>query len=161
MDGYHHPRVHRHRQGRASADGYYEDAYDLVAFRREVLEPLTRRPYVYRRAIIDLATDTPAPPVQIPIPPDGVLVVDGTFLQRSELSEHWDAVVWVDTPFDIAELRGVSRDAERLGGTHAALELFRQRYGPASRRYIEDTCPAESARHVFRNADIEHPVLVR
>lgn len=26
MDGYHHRRAHRHRQGRLSADGYYEDA---------------------------------------------------------------------------------------------------------------------------------------
>jgi uridine kinase len=29
MDGFHHPRAHRHRRGRTSAEGYYEDAYGL------------------------------------------------------------------------------------------------------------------------------------
>ncbi len=32
-DDYHHQRERRRRQGRLSADGYYEDAYDLDAFR--------------------------------------------------------------------------------------------------------------------------------
>jgi hypothetical protein len=33
MDGYHHPREHRYRQGRLSARGYYDDAYDFTAVR--------------------------------------------------------------------------------------------------------------------------------
>ena len=49
----------RHRQGRESAIGYYEDAYDFGALARELLEPLgpagNRR---YRTSVIDLGTDT-------------------------------------------------------------------------------------------------------
>lgn len=40
MDGFHNPRAVRYRQGRGSADGYYEDAYDLAAVRRVLLDPL-------------------------------------------------------------------------------------------------------------------------
>lgn len=77
MDGFHHPRAHRHRQGRDSAAGYYADAYDFPTFARTVLDPLgpggDRR---YRERI-----------------------VDGSFLQR-ELA--WDEVVFVDTAFAVA-----------------------------------------------------------
>jgi uridine kinase len=40
MDGFHHPRAVRDRQGRASPNGYYEDAYDLAGLRRHLLDPL-------------------------------------------------------------------------------------------------------------------------
>ncbi len=105
MDGYHHRRARRHRQGRLSADGYYEDAYDLEAAARELLQPLgpdgigpggigpggigpggTLR---YRDRIIDLATDEPADS-WAQATPETVLVVDGSFLQREELRDHWD-----------------------------------------------------------------------
>jgi uridine kinase len=57
-DDYHHQRERRRRQGRLSADGYYEDAYDLDAFRERVLVPLgaggDRR---YQARYHDLETD--------------------------------------------------------------------------------------------------------
>ena len=40
VDGFHRPRVERYRQGRLSPDGYYEDARDLKAMRRLLLDPL-------------------------------------------------------------------------------------------------------------------------
>src|ERR1700733_6322330 len=36
MDGFHHPRARRHRQGRMSAGGYYHDAYDFDALAEHV-----------------------------------------------------------------------------------------------------------------------------
>ena len=60
MDGFHHPRDVRYRQGRGSADGYYEDAYDFAALRRELLDPLGGPgDGRYRTAVIDLAADEP------------------------------------------------------------------------------------------------------
>jgi len=41
MDGFHHRRERRHRQGRMSGDGYYEDAYDLEGAARELLRTHT------------------------------------------------------------------------------------------------------------------------
>src|SRR5436305_13133768 len=41
IDGFHHPRDHRYRQGEYSATGYYEDAFDTAAIRRELLGPLS------------------------------------------------------------------------------------------------------------------------
>src|SRR5690625_923786 len=96
MQGFHNLRKIRYEQGRDSADGYYEDAYDFAALRREVIEPLgpggDRR---YRTAVMDLDLDTPIDePVRI-AEPDDVILVDGSFLQRPEMAGAWDLVVYV------------------------------------------------------------------
>ena len=152
MDGFHHPRARRHRQGRESAVGYYEDAYDFTALAREVLEPLgpagDRR---YRTSVIDLHTDTATAEPPQTAPADAVLVVDGTFLQRPEVRDLWDERVWVDTPLPLARERGVARDAEQLGGRDAAQRLFVQRYHAAARLYIDAVAPAERATVIFGN----------
>lgn len=159
MDGFHHPRAHRHRQGRDSADGYYADAYDFPAFARTVLDPLgpggDRR---YRQRIIDLRTDTSVDEPPVLADEDVVLVVDGSFLQR-DLA--WDEVVFVDTAFDLARARGSRRDAELFGGAEQAEHAFDHRYHAASRRYLAEIDPAARATVVVGNDDPDNPVLRR
>ncbi|MFD5825127.1 uridine kinase [Lentzea sp. NPDC060358] len=159
MDGFHHPRAVRHRQGRDSADGYYADAYDFASFRRLVLDPLgPGGSRLYRRRIIDLRADAPVDEPPALAPDDLVLVVDGSFLQR-EL--EWDEVVFVDTPFEVARDRGTRRDAELLGGPERAGRAFDLRYHAASRRYLDEVGPAARASVVVDNADVANPVLRR
>jgi uridine kinase len=161
MDGYHHRRAHRHRQGRLSADGYYEDAYDLDRAARELLQPLgpggTRR---YRDRIIDLATDEPADS-WAEAAPETVLVVDGSFLQRAELRDHWDEVIYLDVAFEVALARGVARDAAAFGGRDAATEAFTRRYHAAGNRYLAEVDPRRRASIVVDNNDLARPRLVR
>jgi uridine kinase len=159
MDGFHNPRVVRHRLGRDSADGYYTDAYDFTSFERLVLEPLgpggDRK---YRERIIDLRSDTPLSEPPVEAPEDMILIVDGSFLQR-ELT--WDEVVFVDTPFEVARDRGTRRDTELLGGLEQAGRAFDQRYHAAGRRYLTEVGPADRATVVLGNADVANPVLIR
>lgn len=157
MDGWHHPRAHRHRQGRDSAAGYYEDAYDFAAFARLVLEPLARGA-AYRTNIIDLATDEPVDAPPVAAPPNAVLVVDGSFLQRDL---RWDEVVFVDTSFQVALDRGARRDAAAFGGAAAARAAFTRRYHAAGRRYVSEVDPAAHATVVLANDDVASPVLRR
>lgn len=157
MDGFHNPRAIRHRQGRASADGYYADAYDFASFQRLVLDPLgPNGDQKYRERIIDLLSDTPID--EAPVEAPEVLVVDGSFLQR-DLT--WDEVVFVDTPFEVARDRGTRRDTELLGGLEQAQHAFDQRYHAASRRYLDEVGPADRATIVLGNEDIANPVLRR
>jgi uridine kinase len=160
MDGFHHPRARRHRQGRESASGYHEDAYDFAALARELLKPLgpggSRR---YRASVIDLETDIATAEPARTAPEDAVLIVDGTFLQRPEIRDLWDERIWVDTPLEVARRRGVERDADALGGREAAERLFANRYHAAAQIYIDAVEPAERATVVFGNDDLEHPQL--
>lgn len=162
MDGFHHPRAHRHRQGRDSAVGYYQDAYDFPAFARTVLAPLgpggDRR---YRGRIIDLASDEQIDEPPVTAPTDAVLIVDGSFLQRSELAHLWDEVVFADTSFLVARRRGTTRDAALFGGLEQAEDAFDNRYHAACRQYLAETDPATRAGIVIGNDDVAHPELRR
>jgi uridine kinase len=162
MDGFHHPRATRYRQGRDSAAGYYEDAYDFVALRRELLDPLGdgggRR---YRTEVIDLARDTPLEQPRQQAPDDLVVIVDGSFLQREELDGAWDVVVYLRVSFATARARGVDRDAPNLGSHEAAERLFAVRYHRAQQRYLDEHDPEARADIVVDNDDLSCPVVLR
>ncbi len=160
MDDFHQPRSHRYRQGRRSAVGYFEDAYDFDAFLEHVLVPLgpggNRQ---YRRRVHDLATDQVIDEEPVEAPADALVIVDGSFLQRSELRSHWDYRILVRTSFDVARDRVVGRDADFLGGAEAARELFDVRYQAAFRLYLESARPEGSAEVVVDNDDPARPTL--
>ncbi|MEV7590992.1 hypothetical protein AB0O42_11995 [Streptomyces sp. NPDC089922] len=162
MDGFHHPRAHRHRQGRDSAAGYYRDAYDFPAFARTVLLPLgpggDRR---YRSRIIDLAGDRQIDEPHVTAAAEAVLIVDGSFLQRGELAHLWDEVVFADTSFPVARRRGTTRDAALFGGLAQAENAFDNRYHAACRQYLDEVDPATRAGIVLGNDDVDHPELRR
>ena len=97
-DGFHHARERRYRQGRDSARGYYEDAYDLDALAERVLRPLgPGGDRVVATAVHDLATDEVLTDHTATVPQDAVVVFAATFVQRGALRGLWDEVVWVDT----------------------------------------------------------------
>jgi uridine kinase len=153
VDGFHRPRAERHRQGRMSSDGYYEDARDLAAMRRLLLDPLgPGGDRLYATASFDLDRDEPLDLVFERATDDAVLIVDGTFLQRPELSAAWDFVIFVDVPAEEARRRGIERDAPMLGGVAITSDLYDRRYGPAFDRYEAECRPAAHADIVIENA---------
>lgn len=155
MDGFHHPRAVRYRQGRGSADGYYEDAYDFESVRDVLLNPLGPDGDLrYRTAIIDLDGDAPLNELPQAAGQRDVLIADGSFLQKPEVRPHWDIVIFLRTSFAAAEERGVRRDSGALGGEDLAREAFRTRYHAAQRRYLAECDPESSATMVI---DVEVP----
>jgi uridine kinase len=162
MDDFHRPRDERYRQGRHSAVGYYEDAYDIPAFIDGVLIPLgpggSRR---YRRRVLDLATDRSVDEEPTEAPADAVVIVDGSFLQRPELDPHWDHRIFVNTSFEVARARAIRRDADLLGGAEAAAELYERRYHPACRLYLESVAPTRRADVIIDNDDPWRPFVHR
>ncbi|GAB3238347.1 gamma-glutamylcyclotransferase [Kineosporia babensis] len=162
FDGYHHPRSRRHRQGRESADGYYEDAYNTEAMRSELLDRLgPGGDGRYRPAVLDLAGDQPVKDEPLTAPANAVLLTDGSFLQRPELVDGWDQVVYLDVDFEVAQTRGAERDTELLGGPQRAAELFVKRYHAACRRYLAENDPRGRAQIVVANNDPAAARLVR
>ncbi len=107
----------------------------------------------YRTASFDLEADLPilAPPHRAG--QRDILIVDGTFLQRAEFQGAWEVVVFVDVDAVTAAERGVSRDADQLGGREAAEVLYRDRYAPAFEIYEKLSAPLQSANIVLDNRD--------
>lgn len=161
IDAFHNPRSVRYRRGRHSAEGYYHDARDLDAVVSLLLAPLG--PLGDRRiavASLDLDSDEPLPRTRSTAPDTVVLIMDGTFLQRPELSPEFDVAVYLVTSDAVSEGRGIGRDAERLGGREAAERLYAERYRPAFRLYDGIARPAQAADATVDNDDFANPVLV-
>jgi uridine kinase len=86
---------------------------------------------------------------------DGLLVVDGIFLLRPELNDLWDFRIFVHVELEEATRRGIARDGAETAS------LYRRRYGPGQRLYLESVRPADRADALVDNTDPEHLSLVR
>ena len=115
-DGFHHVRARRYRQGRESAEGYYDDAYDFDSLTDRVLLPLGpdgTGDYAIR--VHDLASDATIDDETAQAPPDTIVLFAATFIQRDQLRDLWDEVIYVDVQEEVAIARGVARDRDALG----------------------------------------------
>lgn len=154
LDDFHHPREHRYRAGRLSAEGYYRDAFDVSLFRRVLAEPFRLGGSTgFQLAGFDLARDVPREAEWMTGPADAVLVVDGVFLQRSELRGLWNFSVWLDAEADVRLARMVERDGADADPESPA----NRRYSDAHRFYVRDTHPNAAASAIVDNTDPAHP----
>ena len=160
LDGFHHPRGHRYRSGRRSAQGYYRDARDLAAVRDNLLAPLgPGGDGRYTLATYDLAHETALEPSFVKIDPGCVLILDGSFLQRPDLRAHLDLIVFLRASGAISRERGLARDAERLG--EEAEILYDERYLPAFDLYAAEVQPEANADTVIDVSDLAAPFIVK
>lgn len=161
-DGFHHPREIRYRQGRGSARGYYEDAYDFPALAEKVLCPLgPGGSLVYARRVHDMETDEVVHDDNARADRRSIVIFDCTFIQRGALRDLWDEVIFLETDREIAADRGISRDAPSFGSREAAHQAYEARYMAACDIYLAEEGPSERASIVIDNNEVHAPVLLR
>lgn len=76
--------------------------------------------------------------------PDGIVIVEGVFLQRQELADLFDAVVYLDVPEAVRLSRVLKRDGY-IGDADAIRQKYENRYFPAERYYAAHCRPMETA----------------
>ena len=158
-DDFHFPRERRHRQGRASAAGYLDDSFDPAALRGLVLDRVAAGAPSIVPAAYDLAEDAPVDPEPVPLPTDGVVLVEGSFLLVPELADGWDlSVMVVAEPGRVLE-RGLVRDAD-LGPPEQVRELYLRRYLAAEALHQERDDPWSRADVVVDLTDPTAPRLL-
>jgi uridine kinase len=128
-DEYLRPPEERYRRGRESPEGYYLDSFDHEAIRQAV-----------RRSL-------------------GLTLVDGIFLLRPELNDLWDLRIMVHVALEESIRRGSRRDADLHGSVEDAERLYRRRYAPGQRLYLERARPHELADVVIDNSDPDRPKI--
>ncbi len=154
VDGFHRPRADRYRQGRFSPEGYLDDARDWMAVRHLLLDPLgPEGNLLYRTSSFDLDLDKPVAQNPIRATLDAILIVDGTFLQRPELADAWDFVIFIEVSEEVAIQRGVIRDAALFDGEDRAREMHERRYQPAFALYQARVSPEKIAYLTVDNND--------
>ncbi|TCU74164.1 uridine kinase [Tissierella praeacuta] len=87
---------------------------------------------------------------QIKIPQGSILLIEGIFLQRKEIKEYFDYMVYIELPKDIRLSRVINRDTY-IGDDKDIKLKYERRYFPAEDKYIEEYCPAENADFVLEN----------
>jgi uridine kinase len=156
LDDFHHPRAHRHAEGRTGAT-VWARGFDYEAVRRELLDPWRRGAGAsYRRRWHDLATDAGVDEAPGTVPDQGVLVADGVFAQRPELDGVWDLVVYVDASQPVR----LSRMAARDGVPDDADHPDQRRYLDAQRIYLTRCRPRDRADVVVDNTEPAAPRIL-
>lgn len=147
IDGFHHRLAHRRAEGR-TPEAVWLRHFDHESLRRVLLDPWRAGPPgTYRTAVHDVATDEVLDQPERTVPREGVLVVDGLFCQRPELTGCWDRVVFLDVPFEVS----VSRMAARDGSVDDVDDPDQRRYVDAQRIYFELCDPLTNADLVVDN----------
>ena len=156
LDDFHNPRAIRYRQGRSSPTGFYQDSFNYKAFLDHVLTPCgpggSRR---YRPRAHDLTTDEVLDEPEQCAAPGTIIIVDGLFLHRAELREHWDFTVFLDVAFEITAQRMAQRDGSHPDPFHPSMA----RYTEAQLLYRAECDPARRASLVIDNSDPAAPLL--
>jgi uridine kinase len=132
VDDFHRPLAERRARG-DGPEAYYHDTFDLDAF----------------RASLDGAD------------PDVLLLVDGVFLLRPELTGVWALSIFLAVDRTVALRRSIERDAARMGGREAARARYESRYFPGETLYLETAHPEQLADVVVENTEPERPRLDR
>ena len=158
IDGFHNPRAVRYARGKESPEGFYRDSFNLDAFKRALLDPLSPGGSLsYRTAAFDHRTDRPvdAPAETAPVP--SVLIVDGIFLQRPELAHYWDLTIFLDVPFAQSFARMSVRDGCPADEDAPA----NQRYRQGQQLYFAECDPQARAEVLVDYADLDAPKFLR
>ena len=152
VDGFHRPRADRYRRGRDSPVGYWLDAYDYDRMVGTLLDPFGRGEPV-RTAVHDVRTDAALDLPPEPVGRDDVLIVDGVFVHRDELTPYWDFSIYLYVDLAVSLVRMSVRDDLPIETT--------RRYTGAHRLYLDACDPLRRAGVVVDNTDLGTPRMIK
>jgi uridine kinase len=125
IDNFHNPRDIRYRQGKETAIGYYEDAYDYESYKQKFLIPLGPNGNLHYQTIsLDLVKDEYVKPEVKVAAKDIIFIVDGTFLFKKDICNLYDFKIFVHTDFELARKRGAKREERAFGSYEQAEKMF-------------------------------------
>ncbi|MBX3064180.1 MAG: uridine kinase [Anaerolineae bacterium] len=160
VDDFQYPRARRYQRGKESPEGYYLDAFDLEAFKTQLLIPLgTGGDRHYRSAVFDYRGDSPLLVERSTAADEAILLVDGVFLLRPELRDYWDFSIFVEVTFNTCLARASQRDRELFGSAEHVQRRYLTRYIPAQKLYLEQCQPQRAADLLVLNDDPADPAL--
>jgi len=151
IDDFLQSRAQRYFLGRDSAQGRYEHAYNYSVFRRVLIEPFGMNGSTgFVTKAWDEQRNRQVEPKWLTGPVDATLIVDGSYLNRPELRDLWDASIWLDADAKVRTQRMLERDGIEPRSERA------HRYAGAFKLY-EKTKPREAATLIVDNTDPDKP----
>ena len=153
LDDFHNPRAVRYA-GEDEADNYYYRSFNLDEIINKLLIPcLQSSKYSIKKAALNLETDKYDVNKEYNFNPNTIIILEGVFLLRDELSQYIDCNIFLEIPFNESTRRSKLRDTE------AIINKFDTKYLPAQRKYLNKFPPEKHADMIIDNSNWEYPSI--
>lgn len=148
IDDFIHPRHVRYDESKEEWDCYYNIQWRYDYLVEEVLEPIKRGEgidkfieiYNKERDFYDLQ--------RMCIPQGTVVILEGIFIQRKEIKNYLDYIIYINVSQETRLKRVLERDGY-IGDSNDIKGKYERRYFPAEEKYTEEYDPIEGANIVL------------
>src|SRR5262245_36049964 len=79
-----------------------------------------------------------------------ILLIEGIFLFKKELCDHYDFKIWIDCSFEVGLQRAIARNVENLD-EERLIHDYQVYYYPAQRHHFQKDDPFDAADIIFQN----------
>jgi len=143
LDDFIYPRKIRYNDDYPQWEQYYYLQWKYDYFLNTVVNPVRENRVVPSIELYDKKNDKYFT-VNRNIPKGSIVIIEGIFLQREELKNIFDYVIYVDVPEEERLRRVLLRDVH-LGDEIAIRNKYENRYFPAEHFYVKKYNPAARA----------------
>lgn len=153
LDDFHNPRAIRYA-GDDLTENYYQRSFNLDDLINKLLKPLRQNSdFSTRLPALNLQTDKYEIGKEYSFNPNTIVILEGVFLFRKELSQYIDYMVFLEIPFKESIRRAKVRDPQ------AVTEKYEIKYLPAQRKYLNSYPPDTHADMIIDNKNWEFPTI--
>lgn len=148
IDDFIHQKAVRYNDDYPEWECYYylQWRYDYLI--NEVIKPIKQGARLNAEIeLYDKDNDTYFPKETV-VPVGSIVIIEGVFLQRQELKDVFDHMIYIDIPEEIRLSRVLERDGY-IGDKQQIRAKYENRYFPAEHHYIKACSPSENADHVI------------
>jgi HAD superfamily hydrolase (TIGR01549 family) len=156
LDDFHNPKAIRYA-GENQANNYYNRSFNVNLIVEKLLSPLRRNSaFATRLTVLNWRTDKYDVQREFSFNQNTIVIFEGVFLFRKELSPYIDYKIFLDIPFEESQRRALIRDANL---SEAELKKYDIKYLPAQAKYLEEYPPSQVADIIIDNTNWEYPTI--
>ena len=153
LDDFHNPKAIRY-SGKDQANNYYNKSFNVGLIVEKLLLPIKeKRSFSLKIKPLDPDTDKYEDDRKYTIDHDRIVIFEGVFLFKDELSTYIDYKVFLDIPLEESKRRAIIRDSE------ANVKKYDEKYLPAQVKYVRKYPPTKVADMIVDNTDWEYPSI--
>ncbi|TCP55985.1 uridine kinase [Tumebacillus sp. BK434] len=136
-------RERRYHTGQPEWYEHYTLQWDAESIAENVFRAWVRGDRQLELDVYDSAGDA-VHPQTFTVPQDGILIVEGVYLQRKEWRGFFDYMVYIDCPREVRFARVTKRGGQDLHDP-ARIDLYKRRYWAAEDHYLQTEQPLARA----------------
>jgi len=153
IDDFHNPAAYRY-SGKNQSDNYYNRSFNINNIIEKLLTQINRKiSYQVKLPVLNVQTDKYDTEKGYTFNQNTIVVFEGVFLFRKELSPYIDYKVFLEITFEECKRRAKIRDSQ------ASLEKYEEKYIPAQKRYLNEYPALKTADMIIDNSNWEYPVV--